>query len=59
VPSLGLSFTQYFMNKGAKLCEDKGTEAVRIEMEQLDKMSVLEPVDPSHLTPAERVSALE
>jgi uncharacterized protein (UPF0332 family) len=57
--SLGLSFTQYSMTKGLKLFGDKGIEAVRKEMEQLDKMSVLEPVDPSHLAPSERERVLE
>jgi hypothetical protein len=58
-PSLGLSFTQYSMNKGLKLFGNKGTEAVRKEMEQLDKMSVLEPINPSDLTLSEREKVLE
>jgi Reverse transcriptase (RNA-dependent DNA polymerase) len=58
-PSLGLTFTQYSMNKGLKLFGNKGTEAVRKEMEQLDKMSVLEPISPSDLTLSEREKVLE
>jgi hypothetical protein len=58
-PSLGLTFTQYSMNKGLKLFGDKGTEAARKEMEQLDKTNVLEPINPSDLTPSEREKVLE
>jgi hypothetical protein len=42
------------MNKGLKIFGNKGMEVVRKEMEQLDKLNVLEPVNPSDITPSER-----
>jgi hypothetical protein len=50
--------TQYNLKQGIKKFDDKGKEAVLIELRQLHDRSVIEPVHKYDLTPAERKAAL-
>lgn len=49
--------TQYYVKKGLRLFGQKGVDAVRAEVVQLDEMNVLEPV--SDISDAEKSEALE
>jgi hypothetical protein len=50
--------TQYNLKQGRKKLGDKGKQAVLNELQQLYDRDVIEPIDPSDLTPEERKGAL-
>jgi hypothetical protein len=50
--------TQYNLKQGIKRFGDKGKTTVRDELRQLHNLDVMEPIDSSSLTPAERRGAL-
>jgi hypothetical protein len=47
------------MKIGLKIFGDKGIQAIRDEMEQIDAMDVIEPINPRDLTSEERNRVLE
>jgi hypothetical protein len=50
--------TQYNLKQGIKKFGDKGKQSVLNELQQLYDRGVIEPIDPSDLTPEERKGAL-
>ena len=57
--AFGFTFAQYHMNKGLKLFGDRGIQAIKKEMMQLDQMDTIAPVQPKDLSAEERDRVLE
>ena len=56
---LGVAIIQTFsLKKGLKVFGDKGKDAVKSELQQMQDMAVYTPLDPTSLTPEQRKQAL-